>query len=76
MSKDSKRKKFYKELNNFLVLLNEDYLENYNIRYEWNTSNDEIYAEIITKIKFIVDDSFESEVSFIYYEELKKINDR
>jgi hypothetical protein len=76
MNKDLKRKKFYKELNHFLVLLNEDYLENYGIRYEWNTTNDEIYAEIITKIKFIVDDSFEDdkgdiyEMSFIYtYEE-------
>jgi hypothetical protein len=76
MNKDSKRKEFYKKLNHFLVLLNEDYLENYNISYEWNTSNDDIYAEIITKIKFIVDNSFEDdkediyEMSFIYtYEE-------
>ena len=78
MNKDSKRKKFYKELNHFLVLLNVNYLENYNIRYEWNTSNDEIYADIVTKVKFIVDDDTPEfgkkdiyEMVFIYtYEEI------
>ena len=80
--KDSQRKEFYKELNDFLVLLNEYYLENYNIRYEWDKSNDEIYHNIITKVNFIVDqlhfDDYDNiyekeniyEMTFIYDQEL------
>jgi hypothetical protein len=92
MNNDFKRKEFYKQLNNFLVSLDKDYLKNYDISYKWNipkdenynydisykwdTSNDKIYDSIITKVKFIVDGTFNFqkentyEMTFIYDHEL------
>jgi hypothetical protein len=76
MNKDFKRKEFYKQLDDFLVSLDEYYLENYNIHYKWDTSNDKIYDSIVTKVIFIVDSvlDFEKEntyeMSFIYDQEL------
>jgi hypothetical protein len=81
MNNDFKRKEFYKQLNNFLVSLDKDYLKNYDISYKWDipkdeiynydisykwdTSNDKIYDAIITKVKFIVDSEFDKFISIV-----------
>jgi hypothetical protein len=58
MNEDFKRKEFYKQLNNFLVSLDKEYLKNYDISYKWDKLNDKIYDGIVTKVKFIVNDIF------------------
>jgi hypothetical protein len=76
MNDDFKRKEFYKQLNNFLVSLDKDYLKNYDISYKWDTLNDKIYDAIITKVIFIVNGTFDFEkentyeMTFIYDREL------
>jgi hypothetical protein len=90
MNNDFKRKEFYKQLNNFLVSLDKDYLKNYDISYKWNipkdenynydisykwdTSNDKIYDSIITKVIFIVNGTFDFEKENTY--EMTFIYDR